>query len=101
MNRITTLHTNGRTFAIVRYQGKYCSIEEKFITDGKLNTPLYGPALHTGRTVAECVEFTCNACKVDELEAEGIDRMVACVMVVGNVSRDRAEEMLARAKEIE
>ncbi|MCD8142328.1 MAG: hypothetical protein LUD83_03490 [Clostridiales bacterium] len=99
MEAITTLKTHGRTFKIVHYDGYFCAVEDKYITDGKLNTVLYGPALHTGSTVEECIRFTETACEVDDLVAQGVDARVAAIMVAGHVDYCAATKLLAYALE--
>ncbi len=71
---IRTLVAEGRTFTIVHSAeyNKYLAIEDKYITDGKLNQQLNGFQMHASDTVDECVNITIMSCRIDRMKAEGM-----------------------------
>lgn len=98
---VTTLHIHGRTFKFVYFNSssKYCSIEDKYITDGRLNTPLYAPALHPSTSLTGCIEQTRIDCECDELINQGIPPMIAVAMVATGLDSKTVKEKLKVATE--
>lgn len=71
-------YVRGRNFVIVRNcDGFYCAIEDKYITDGKINTSLSGQQLHASRSVAECLEDTRHAVEMDYYMEHGLTKAEA------------------------
>lgn len=94
--------TDGEHYFIVRTglggYNEYGIINHKDIDkNGKLKRPLNGLQMMLSRTVAELIDLKEKCIKVDRLEAEGIGREVASLMVTLGISRERAEEVIAQA----
>ena len=64
---VRELVVRGRSFVICRSTkwNKYVSIEDKYITAGRLNRELNGVQMHVGDTVADCIDRTKNDVEVD------------------------------------
>lgn len=67
----------GRHFTIVKHDKLYCAIEDKYITDGKINRQLWGPQLHPGETLEDCINSVTDAVEVDYLVEQGHTRAEA------------------------
>lgn len=66
-----------RKFTIVKKDGFFCAIEDKYITDGKLNTALNGLQMHASKDLNICLN-TVKACvEVDHLVQQGMSRQEA------------------------
>lgn len=82
--RITTYHTHERTFEIVKLQGMYCAIEDKYIdADGRVNTRLNGLQMKASDTLAKCLEQVKQGCEYERLLAAGEDKDVAIFVAAG------------------
>lgn len=82
-----------RRFTVVNNDCMYLSIEDKYITDGKLNTTLYGYQLHPSRDLDECIRNTENHVKIDDLISKGYTKMRAICTVL-NVPYNESFEKL-------
>lgn len=61
-----------RHFTIVKNaDGFYLAIEDKYITDGKINTTLNGAQMHASKDLNQCLEDTKNAVEIDWLVSQG------------------------------
>lgn len=79
---IRELVIRGRHFTIVktkRSDGEwYLSIEDKYITDGKINKALNGLECHANRTLNGCINLTHDDVEIDHIQDElGCDRFTA------------------------
>lgn len=76
---VTTFHTEGRTFHIVfnEESAMYLAIEDKYVTDGKLNCKLNGLQMKANKTLEGCLDQVEFECKVEKLVASGMDIMEA------------------------
>ena len=74
MRTITTLTTCNRNFTIVYHHEHYCSIEDKYITDGKLNKRLTGIELHACKNFQDCVDLTIACCTIEKWCEEGMTK---------------------------
>ena len=87
----------GKHFVIVKHQDMYCAIEDKYITDGKINKQLNGIEMHAGNTLEDCIHFATDYAEVEYLIEQGhtraeaiaiywnmLDKLVEIQTVVGN-----------------
>ena len=82
MKFITMYTRKERTFAIVRHDGRYCAIEDKYIdADGKLTKTLNGLQMYASISYDECVEHVKNTIDIDDMIANGYTRAQALVKV--------------------
>lgn len=98
MKNITRHEYKGRNFEIVLKDGYYLAIEDCYISNGKMNTSLNGIQMHAHKDLDDTIKDVNNWVDVKELEAEGVDTMVASLMVVAGMDRDAAEEMVRNMK---
>lgn len=81
---IRTLSARNRHFTIVQdEQGFYCAIEDKYITDGKLNTTLNGFQMHASKDLDACVKGTIECVEIEYLMDEGYTKAQAFAKVYG------------------
>lgn len=73
---IKKITAEGRNFTVVfnKEYNKYLAIEEKYITDGKLNQQLNGLQMHARDTLEECIQETEMTCKIDKMKEAGMDQ---------------------------
>lgn len=87
----------GKHFVIVKHQDMYCAIEDKYITDGKINKCLNGAEMHAGQTLEDCIHFTTDYAEIEYLREQGhtraeaiaiywnmLDRLAEIQVIVGN-----------------
>ena len=56
MNKVQDLNYKGRHFVIVKHEsGKYCAIDDQYITNGKLNRVLNGFQMHANDELENCI----------------------------------------------
>lgn len=67
----------GKHFVIVKHQDLYCAIEDKYITDGKVNKRLNGGEMHAGQTLEDCIHFATDYAEVEYLVEQGHTRAEA------------------------
>lgn len=67
----------GKHFVIVKHQDLYCAIEDKYITDGKVNKCLNGLEMHAGKTLEDCINFTTDYAEIEYLIGQGHTRAEA------------------------
>lgn len=67
----------GKHFVLVKHQNVYCAIEDKYITDGKINKRLNGLEMHVGKTLEECINYTTDYAEVEYLVEQGYSRAEA------------------------
>lgn len=83
MKHITTLIARGMKFEIVKDERGYWAIEDKYITDGKLNTQINGITGCLKDNLNDCIEQAKIRAEVHYLiEVEGVDRMDAVRIAV-------------------
>lgn len=72
MKHITTYHSRGRHFEIVlNDEGYYLAIEDKYITDGRMNTTLNGLQMNANKDLELCLEHTRRDVEIAYLMSEG------------------------------
>lgn len=71
-----------RHFVIVQNeQGFYLAIEDKYITDGKLNKTLNGFQMYANKDLNWCLNTCKNQVEIDYLEAQGKSKAEAYAIV--------------------
>lgn len=83
MKNITTLVYKGRTFEIVKKDGFYLAVEDKYLTDGIMNTTLNGLQMNASEELGRCINQTKNAVELDEYMEQGFTREEAVCKVLG------------------
>lgn len=79
---IKKLVVRGRHFTICRNQdGWYLAIEDKYITNGRINQTLNGFQMHAHEELARCIKTTQDAVETDYLVEQGHSRAEAFCMV--------------------
>lgn len=69
---VKNLIIRGRHFTIVKNgDGFYLAIEDKYITDGKINQTLNGMQMHASKELNQCIEDTKNSVEIDWLVSQG------------------------------
>ena len=66
-----------RKFTIVKKDGFFCAIEDKYITDGKLNTALNGLQMNASKDLNMCLNTTKSCVEIDHLVQQGMSRREA------------------------
>lgn len=83
MKHITTLKARSKTFEIVKDERGFWAIEDKYITDGKLNQQINGITGNLRDTLEACIESARTHAEVDYLvNVEGWKLEDAVVKVV-------------------
>lgn len=78
MKHITTLKARNMRFEVVQDERGFWAIEDKYITDGKLNKQINGITGNLRDTLEACIESARIHAEVDYLiNVEGYDRMEA------------------------
>ena len=77
--KITELNYRNRNFTIALEDGWYLAIEDKYITDGRLNTTLNGLQMHADKKRARCIEMTKQAVDIDYYESIGMSKTDAFI----------------------
>ena len=81
---IKQLVVRGRSFAIVKNEdGFYLAIEDKYITDGKVNTTLNGLQMCASKNLNTCLNDCRNRTEIEYLEAQGHSKAEAFGIVFG------------------
>lgn len=71
-----------REFTIIKDENDwYCAIEDKHITDGKLNKELNGFQMHADKNLDECIKMTRNQVEIDYLVNKGYSKAGAFCIV--------------------
>ena len=79
---INRYETRGRVFTIVKDQGHFLAIEDKYIgKDGRLTQGLNGCQMHAARDLNMCLELTDHACWMDDLLGLGCSKAEAFCIV--------------------
>lgn len=67
-----------RKFTIVLNEQKYyCAIEDKYITDGKINQELNGLQMYCDRDLNACLDHVRDAVEMDYLMSQGVSKAEA------------------------
>ena len=77
MTHITTLKARNKTFEIVHDEKGFWAIENKYITDGKLNQQINGITGHLRDNIEACIESAKISAEVDYLINTGLNKMEA------------------------
>ena len=81
---IKQLVVRGRSFAIVKNEdGFYLAIEDKYITDGKVNTTLNGLQMCASKNLNTCLNDCRNRTEIEWLEEQGHSKAEAFGIVFG------------------
>lgn len=71
-NVIRNLEVRGRHFTIAKNdEGFYMAIEDKYITDGKMNTTLNGLQMHASKDLNDCLKGVNDEVEVEYLISTG------------------------------
>lgn len=76
-----------RRFVIAKDEEGYMAIEDKYITDGKLNTPLRRYQVFAEDDLNECLKRVTRSVELAHLEAEGHSRAEAFAIVFGMMDK--------------
>lgn len=90
----------GRHFTIVKeteghFAGFYHAIEDKYITDGRLNKTLNGAQLHASKELNTCLNNTRNSVEIDYLIEQGYSKAEAFAKVFDLDVEDLPERLFA------
>ena len=77
-------------YTIVKYNGMFWGIKDKYIKEGITTKQLNGVQGNIAETVESCEELCNNQLRVDKLVENGIDRVIAVVMVAMNMNESEA-----------
>lgn len=81
---IRNFAVRNRHFAIVQNEdGFYLAIEDKYITDGKLNKALNGFQMYASKELDTCLNTCKNQVEIEYLEAQGYTKAEAFGEVFG------------------
>ena len=92
--KITELNYRNRNFTIVLEDGWYMAIEDKYITNGRLNTALNGFQMHADKKRANCIEMTKNAIDMDYYQSLGMSKADAFIKVMKLPCTDEMRETI-------
>lgn len=91
---VKTLLIRERTFVVVQNdEGWYLAIEDKYITNGRVNTQLNGLQMHASKDLNECLRSTEASVDVDYLTSCGYTPMQAICAVHNIEYRPEFEEV--------
>ena len=92
---IKTLKKHGRSFTIVKNaDGFYLAIEDKYITDGKLNTTLNGIQMNASKDLEKCIQTTIDHIEIEYLmNKKGFSKAQAFCKVMGMEYSETMEMM--------
>ena len=80
--------TRNRKFTIVLNEQKfYCAIEDKYITDGKINQELNGLQMYCDKDLNACLDHVRDAVEMDYLISQGMDKAEAFCKVFNMMDR--------------
>ena len=75
---VKTLVARNRHFTIIKHESNmYCAIEDKYITNGKLNTKLNGLQMHANFGLDGCINDTINDVELEYLVSKGYTKAEA------------------------
>lgn len=95
---VKDLTIRNRHFVIVQNEdGWYLAIEDKYLTDGKMNTALNGFQMYADKELQGCLNRVKDAVEVDYLESTGMSRAEAFATYWGMLENlAMIEEMMAK-----
>lgn len=67
----------GRSFTIIKKDGFYLAIEDKYITDGKMNTSLNGLQMKASEKLGQCIDAVKKSCDIEYYETQGMSKAEA------------------------
>jgi hypothetical protein len=83
MTIVKNYTVRGRHFTIVKREedGFYCAIEDKYITNGRLNRTLNGAQMHCADSLSRCLDNTQRSVDIDYYVEQGKSKAEAFAMV--------------------
>ena len=87
----------GRHFTIVKNEeGFYLAIEDKYITDGKINTTLNGVQMNASKDLNQCLDLVKSEVEMDHLVSKGYSKAEAFAIYFNLTDRiDSINKMFA------
>lgn len=82
MKHITTFMARNKKFEVVQDEKGFWAIEDKYITNGKLNRQINGIQGHLRETLEDCLETARISAEVDYLISNGVNAKEAIEMVI-------------------
>lgn len=79
---IKTLAVRNRNFTVIYKDNFYMAIEDKYITDGKMNTTLNGLQAYASKELNICINSVTKAVEMDYLMENGMSRAEAFCKVI-------------------
>ena len=67
----------GRSFTIIKKDGFYLAIEDKYITDGKMNTSLNGLQMRASEKLEQCIDAVNKSCDIEYYKSQGMSKAEA------------------------
>ena len=72
LTKLTTLSVRDRVFYIVKINGYYCAIEDKYLDEnGVTKQKLNGLQMHAKETMAKCIKAVQDSVEIDYLMNNG------------------------------
>lgn len=93
MKIVSEITHRGRNFTIVNKDGYYMAIEDKYITEGRLNRTLNGINTFADKNKESCIGFMKNSVDIDYYMAEGCSKPEAFCKVFTDIPLEVAEQM--------
>ena len=99
LTKVTELHAHGKTAIICRDDlGRYWGIPSEYTSGDRLGIRVNGILGNVSETLAACLESTTRAFHMDALIAQGVDVVVAALMVCEGMTQEAAEARWAEAQ---
>ena len=81
---IKKVSSRGRNFVIVRHDGHYCAVEDKYLDENnRLTKSLNGLQMYASVNFEVCVNSLLNAVEIEYLEGTGLSKAEAFSKVTG------------------
>ena len=93
MKIVSEISYRGRNFTIVNKDGYYMAIEDKYITDGRLNRTLNGIDTFADKRKESCIGFLKNSVDIDHYMSEGCSKAEAFCKVFTDIPLELADKM--------
>lgn len=84
----------GRNFTIIKKDEYYLAIEDKYITDGKLNKTLNGIQMYASPKLDQCINQVHSQVDVDWYQEQGMTKAEAFAKAF-NIPKETAKELFA------
>lgn len=99
LTKVSELHAYGKTAVICRDNlGRYWGLPSEYIENGCLTRRVNGILGNVAETLPQCIDATTRAFHMDELIAQGVDVVVAALMVCDGMTREAAEARWSEAQ---